>query len=195
MLTEGEIPRGNLMTIGVDFKLKMLSIDGNQIKGHIWDTAGQESFNTIVSSYYNGAIGAMVFFDLSHLDSLHSCDKWIGVFLAKRDPHPSKIVMVGNKCDMLDAQKIDSVTIINYIENLNAKYNIKIHYTECSSRNNIGVQQTLEKLVHTIYRSWPINKNKKNGIWSRKQPIISRLYPVGIRICKEKTRYHWSCIN
>lgn len=47
-------------TIGVDFKVKMMQVDGKRIKMTIWDTAGQERFRTLTSSYYRGAQGIVL---------------------------------------------------------------------------------------------------------------------------------------
>lgn len=58
------------MTIkGVDFKIKQLCVEGKSIKLQIWDTAGQERFKTITKSYYNGANGVYIIFDLSSKES------------------------------------------------------------------------------------------------------------------------------
>ena len=54
----------HVTTIGVDFRFKSLEINGYSIKLQIWDTAGQERYKTITNSYYRGAEGIIVVFDL-----------------------------------------------------------------------------------------------------------------------------------
>ena len=49
-----------ISTIGIDFKIKTIEIDGKRVKLQIWDTAGQERFHTITTSYYRGANGIML---------------------------------------------------------------------------------------------------------------------------------------
>ena len=69
-------------TIGVDYKIKSISLYPGQnnekiIKLHIWDTAGQEKFKTIVRSYYRGAQGIMVVYDISNKESFDSVEGWL----------------------------------------------------------------------------------------------------------------------
>ena len=58
------------LTIGVEFGARMITIDGRQIKLQIWDTAGQESFRSITRSYYRGAAGALLVYDITRCASL-----------------------------------------------------------------------------------------------------------------------------
>ena len=64
MFTENFMP-----TIGVDFKIRTIAVDGKTIKLQIWDTAGQERFKTITSSYYKGAHGIIVTYDITDRES------------------------------------------------------------------------------------------------------------------------------
>ena len=58
-LTDDKFNPGQSATIGVDFKVKALTVDGNTVKLAIWDTAGQERFRTLTPSYYRGAQGVI----------------------------------------------------------------------------------------------------------------------------------------
>ena len=64
-------------TIGVDFRIKTLELDNSFIKMQIWDTAGQERFKTITSSYYKGAHGLILVFDLTDRQSFLDLDNWL----------------------------------------------------------------------------------------------------------------------
>jgi Ras-related protein Rab-1A len=58
--------KGDLLaTIGVDFRFRTLDVDGRKVKLQIWDTAGQDTFRTIISAYYKGADSIVILFDLN----------------------------------------------------------------------------------------------------------------------------------
>jgi small GTP-binding protein len=64
-------------TIGVDFKVKILSIRGQKVRLNVWDTAGQERFRTLTSSYYRGAQGVILVYDISNEQSFANIETWL----------------------------------------------------------------------------------------------------------------------
>ncbi|KAK1147045.1 ras-related protein Rab-43-like [Acipenser oxyrinchus oxyrinchus] len=64
-------------TIGVDFTMKTMDIQGKRVKLQIWDTAGQERFRTITQSYYRSANGAIIAYDISKKGTFASVPRWI----------------------------------------------------------------------------------------------------------------------
>ncbi|KTG39860.1 hypothetical protein cypCar_00022512 [Cyprinus carpio] len=64
-------------TIGIDFKIKTVELQGKKIKLQIWDTAGQERFHTITTSYYRGAMGIMLVYDITNAKSFENISKWL----------------------------------------------------------------------------------------------------------------------
>lgn len=88
-----------MATIGVDFKLKSVSVDGRLTKLQIWDTAGQERFRTITQAYYKGASGVLVAYSVNSKESFKSVAGWLGQI----DSHASQEVvkvLVGTKIDL-----------------------------------------------------------------------------------------------
>lgn len=62
---------------GIDFKIKTIELRGKKIKLQIWDTAGQERFHTITTSYYRGAMGIMLVYDITNEKSFENIVKWL----------------------------------------------------------------------------------------------------------------------
>ncbi|XP_038949207.1 ras-related protein Rab-2B isoform X3 [Rattus norvegicus] len=84
------------LTIGVEFGARMVNIDGKQIKLQIWDTAGQESFRSITRSYYRGAAGALLVYDITRRETFNHLTSW----LEDARQHSSSnmvIMLIGNK--------------------------------------------------------------------------------------------------
>lgn len=107
--TEDVFDKHHNSTIGVDFKIKTIERDGKVVKLQIWDTAGQERFRAITTSYYRGADGVLIVYDVTNPESLENiATGWINEVrnYASREP---KILLLGNKSDlkgkMSDAEK------------------------------------------------------------------------------------------
>ena len=64
-------------TIGVDFKIKTLNIDDKRVKLQIWDTAGQERFKNITAAYYRGALGVMLVYDITDIETFKALNSWL----------------------------------------------------------------------------------------------------------------------
>ncbi|CAL1702738.1 unnamed protein product [Somion occarium] len=93
-------------TIGVDFRVHKMEVKGKKVKLSIWDTAGQERFRTITSSYYRGAQGIILVYDVANRESFEALPRWYSELETYVSPSVVKII-VGNKvdkCPMLKAR-------------------------------------------------------------------------------------------
>jgi len=99
----------HISTIGVDFKIKTLNIDGKTIKLQIWDTAGQERFRTITSSYYRGAQGIILVYDCTDQESFANVKQWMGEIDRYACENVNKL-LVGNKTDLVNEKVVDTAT-------------------------------------------------------------------------------------
>jgi Ras-related protein Rab-1A len=132
-----------ISTIGVDFKIKTIELDGKIVKLQLWDTAGQEKFKTITSSYYRGAHGFIVVYDITNFNSFLSVKNWIQeIHYYSNDK--AKIIILGNKNE-LENQRQVSIFDTNELSN-----QLKIPIFEVSARNNFDINRSINSLVQEI---------------------------------------------
>lgn len=74
---EGIFKDSYVATIGVDFKVKMVDVEGRKVKLQIWDTAGQERFKNITQTYYKGAAGIILVYAINNQDSFRNINNWL----------------------------------------------------------------------------------------------------------------------
>ena len=126
-------------TIGVDFKIKTFEIDSKKIKMQIWDTAGQERFKNIISSYYRGAHGILLLYDVTDKDSFKNLSNW----LKKKKKNASKNVLkvlIGNKSDLEDKR------VISYNQGKEFADTYGLKFIETSAKKNLNVNEAFETL-------------------------------------------------
>ena len=128
-------------TLGVDFKIRTLTIRDKQIKLQLWDTAGQERWSALTSCYYRGARGVIYTFSLTHADSFKHVDDWIESVASHNVPYA---ILVGNKCDLKDKRMVQK----DAIDTLCDKH--KLTYVETSAKNNVNVHEAFNMLATGI---------------------------------------------
>nr|CAD7457858.1 unnamed protein product [Timema tahoe] len=90
-------------TIGVEFGTRIIEVSGQKIKLQIWDTAGQERFRAVTRSYYRGAAGALMVYDITRRSTYNHLSSWLTD--TRNLTNPSTVIfLIGNKCD-LEAQR------------------------------------------------------------------------------------------
>jgi len=93
------------LTIGVEFGSRTIAIDDNQIKLQIWDTAGQEKFRSITRSYYRGAAGALLVYDITRRETFDHLQSWLED--CRRYSNQNIVIMlIGNKSDLVDKREV-----------------------------------------------------------------------------------------
>lgn len=93
------------LTIGVEFGARMIKIEDKNIKLQIWDTAGQESFRSITRSYYRGAAGALLVYDITRRETFNHLSRWLEE--ARANGNPDMVIMlIGNKSDMESRRQV-----------------------------------------------------------------------------------------
>ncbi|KAM6981388.1 ras-related protein Rab-43 [Aplochiton taeniatus] len=92
-------------TIGVDFTMKTIEIQGKRIKLQIWDTAGQERFRTITQSYYRSTNGAIIAYDITKRSTFLAVPKWMDD-VKKYGGSNIVPLLVGNKLDLAEQREV-----------------------------------------------------------------------------------------
>ena len=94
-----------ISTVGVDFKYKVVSVDGTKMRLQIWDTAGQERYRVLTNSFYRGCVGIVLVYDVTDEDSFHQIsDLWMPKLLELSGSSVPR-VLVGNKTDLASAHR------------------------------------------------------------------------------------------
>ncbi|XP_067397534.1 ras-related protein Rab-18-B-like isoform X2 [Emydura macquarii macquarii] len=91
-------------TIGVDLKVKNMVVEGNPVQLAIWDTAGQERFRTLTPSYYRGAQGVILVYDVTRKDTFTKLMTWLNELETYATRSNIVKMLVGNKIDKPDRE-------------------------------------------------------------------------------------------
>lgn len=132
-----------ISTIGVDFKIRTIDLDGKTIKLQIWDTAGQERFRTITSSYYRGAHGIIVVYDVTDFESFNNVKSWLHEIDRYACENVNKL-LVGNKCDLESSRKVTTEQAKEFADSLG------IQFLETSAKNSTNVENAFQQMAHQI---------------------------------------------
>ncbi|KAF9042119.1 ras family-domain-containing protein [Panaeolus papilionaceus] len=140
-------------TIGVDFRVHKMELKGRKVKLSIWDTAGQERFRTITSSYYRGAQGVILVYDVANRESFEALPKWYSELETYVSSSVVKI-LVGNKefsrqVPIEEAQKFAT--------------RMKSLFIETSAKTAVGVKEVFQEVVEKILDTPELWESQSGG--------------------------------
>ncbi|CDO97632.1 unnamed protein product [Coffea canephora] len=157
-----------ISTIGVDFKIRTVELDGKTIKLQIWDTAGQERFRTITSSYYRGAHGIIIVYDVTEMESFNNVKQWLNEIDRYANDSVCKL-LVGNKCDLVENKVVDTQTAKAFADELG------IPFLETSAKDSINVEQAFLTMASEIKKKMgnqpSASKKATSTVQIKGQPI------------------------
>ena len=151
-------------TIGVDFKIKTFNIDEKKIKMQIWDTAGQERFKNIIASYYRGAHGILLIYDVTDKESFKNLSNWL-IEIEKNASKTVLKVLIGNKADLEDKR------VITYNQGKEFADSYGLKYIETSAKKNLNVNEAFETLGRELMQA---SDDKKIGKSKEKKISVTK---------------------
>ncbi|GFS62065.1 ras-related protein Rab-35 [Trichonephila inaurata madagascariensis] len=142
-----------ITTIGVDFKIRTVEVDGERVKLQIWDTAGQERFRTITSTYYRGTHGVIVVYDVCNGESFGNVKRW----LHEIDQNCEVVnrILVGNKNDDPDRKIVLTEDAQRFADQMG------IQLFETSAKENINVEEMFNAMTRMVLKSKKDQKERQ----------------------------------
>ena len=140
--TDNYFPESHLATIGVEYKVKQITINNYNITLQIWDTAGQERFRSITKSFFRNTNGILFVYDITSRKSFQSVKEWI----KDSEMHDTGFekVLCGNKIDLEQQRQV------NFDELKEFGMKKKIDVIETSAKDRINIDESFKKLVDLI---------------------------------------------
>jgi len=151
---EGRFCNNSAMTIGVDSGSRYIAVGNKQVKIDISDTAGQEQFRSITRSFYRGAAGALLVYDISRRDTLDHVTHWLEDMRQTADNPKMTIMLVGNKCD-LDRERRQ----VSYEEGAKFARDHGLAFLETSAKTAQNVEDAFLRTAEKIH------ENIQNGVY------------------------------
>jgi len=172
--TDGSFSENYVSTIGEDFKTRKLELDAKQVKLQIWDTAGQERFRTITSSYYRGAHGIIVVYDVTDQVSFNNVKQWMQEIERYACENVTRL-LVGNKNDLGTKKVVDGVTAKELAESFG------ISFLEVSAKTGQNVDEVFNQLARDI-------KNRVAGTPATPVKQDTRVAPIVVNTGKKERK-------
>ncbi|KAH0787984.1 Ras-related protein Rab-4B [Histomonas meleagridis] len=133
-------------TVGVDYRPCVFSINEYCVQLELWDTAGQETYQSIAKTYFRGAKGCILVFDITEQKSFDELSFWLGQFRQLADPNAS-IILVGNKADLEDQRQVTREAAEGY-----ATSNM-LDYLETSAVSGQNIGEVFDRIAHQLFNS------------------------------------------
>ncbi|CAH3151420.1 ras-related protein Rab-35 [Pocillopora verrucosa] len=164
-----------ITTIGVDFKIRKINVDGEMVKLQIWDTAGQERFRTITSTYYRGTHGVIVVYDVTSADTFVNVKRWLHEIDQNCDD--VQRILVGNKDDNPEKKVVVKEDAVKFAEQMG------IQVFETSAKDNKNVEDVFNAITRMVLRQ----KKEQQAKANEQSGVIK------VKKDKKKSRKKFSC--
>ena len=165
--TENTFSKTQFATIGIDFKLKKININGKTIELKIWDTAGQERYRNLTKQYYKGADGILLIFDLTKKETFLKINDWIDQLNSHFNQDEISIILIGNKKDLSDRE-------ISYEEGNQRGKELNILYFETSAKTGENVNEAFNCLTNEILKKKGIFLDRNNSLQINQKKFLQK---------------------
>lgn len=172
---EGVFKNGLISTIGLDFRTKIVDVEGVPIRLQVWDTAGQERFRTLSKQLFRGAKGIVLVYDVTNRKSYEQLSYWINSF-ESYGVREEGVLIIGNKIDLEESRQVTTREAKSLADD--HSYN----FMETSAKNGINILEAFSLLARELHI--------KHGVY---RP--SRTRPSVREFSKEKTTKTGSSIS
>ena len=132
-------------TIGVDFIVRRVVLDGIKIQLQLWDKSGHPRFRPLTTGYYKGASGIIVTYNVTKKETYLNVPGWIKE-AKKFVPPDAKLMVVGTGCDREDRE-------VDYFTARDLANEHQISFLEVSAKDNTNVELAFLILIQDIRRS------------------------------------------
>ena len=132
-----------LPTIGIDYRLVDIAIDGLRVRVQLWDTVGQERYRTMTKNFFRGAKGILLLFDVTNRESFIKAENWVNS-LKSNDLDHEEVFMIGNKVDLEDKREV------SYEDGRMLATGYGMKYYETSAKSGQNVKETIEQLIYNM---------------------------------------------
>mmetsp|Transcript_36964 Transcript_36964/g.58135 ORF Transcript_36964/g.58135 Transcript_36964/m.58135 type:complete len:215 (-) Transcript_36964:264-908(-) len=171
--TEGKFVPDSPHTIGVEFGTRVIEVMGKKIKLQIWDTAGQERFRAVTRSYYRGAAGALLVYDISRRATFNHLTSWLTD--AKTLTTPNTVIMlIGNKSDLDEQRDVPYEEASAFAEENG------LIFLETSAKTGTNVEEAFLKTASLIFQSvqdGSVDLSSDGGVTRRPTPPTDPVQP------------------
>ena len=144
--------KGYSMTIGADFAVKKVYIEGVEYTLQIWDLAGQQRFSAVREVYYRGTSGSLLVFDITRPETYEAIPNWLHELIRNNKNRIVPMVLIGNKADIRDTNpySVPREYAEQYAESLAKWSGFEVPYIETSAKTGENVESAFETLAKQI---------------------------------------------
>jgi len=142
-------PKNLMMTIGADFSIRDLNIDGTELKIQLWDLAGQERFGSVRSMYYRGLSALVLMIDLTRDDTLEQGLRYLReeIIPCTADAKIGCIAVVGNKEDLSEEMRVSDNQLQSLAREVEERTNHKTLCFRTSAKDTSSIENMFTSLI------------------------------------------------